>query len=59
MLLRQKVVYRVIGVQGFRKSHLKFAKMKRNMIFMLSKLMRLLTRESKFNRDFEDVADQI
>ena len=26
---------------------------------MLSKLMRLLTREPKFNRDFQDVADQI
>ena len=29
------------------------------MIFMLSKLMRLLTREPMFNRDFQDVADQI
>ena len=33
--------------------------MKRNMIFILSKLMQLLTREPKFNRDFHDVADQI
>ena len=59
MLLRQKFVHRVIGAQGFSKSHLNFAKMKRNTIFMLSKLMRLLTREPKFNRDFQDVADQI
>ena len=33
--------------------------MKRNMIFMLSKLMQLPTREPKFNKDFQDVADQI
>ena len=33
--------------------------MKRNMIFMLSKLMQLLAREPKFDRDFQDVADQI
>ena len=33
--------------------------MKKNMIFMLSKLMKLLTKEPKFNRDFQDVADQI
>ena len=32
--------------------------MKRNMIFMLSKLVRLLTREPKVNRDFKDVADR-
>ena len=29
------------------------------MIVMVSKLMQLLTREPKFNRDFQDVADQI
>ena len=29
------------------------------MIFMPSKLMQLLIREPKFNRDFQDVADQI
>ena len=33
--------------------------MKINTILMQSKLMRLLTREPKFNRDFQDVADQI
>ena len=33
--------------------------MKRNTIFMLSKLMQLLTKEPKLNRDFQDVADQI
>ena len=59
MLLRQKFVYRVIGAQEFSKSQLNFAKMKRNMIFMLSKLMQLLTRKPKFKRDFQDVADQI
>ena len=33
--------------------------MKRNMIFMLSKLIWLLTGEPMFNRDFQDVDDQI
>ena len=33
--------------------------MKRNMIFVLSKLMRLLTKEPKFNKDFQDADDQM
>ena len=33
--------------------------MKRNTIFMLSQFMQLLTKEPKFNRDFQDAADQI